>query len=151
MRIKTILLSTLFLLSPFLGFAEDAENLKRQITLDQKKLYVMENMPLSDEEAGNFWPVYNEYQERLYDLELMRTNVLSYYVSNYENLTDQQMIEIINNKFDIADNRQLIMKKLTLDLEEVLPVKKVFRYLQVENNIAAMDEYSLAKKVPLME
>ena len=58
---------------------------------------------------------------------------------------------MIDELSDIVDNRQTVMKQFSLDLEEVLPVKKVFRYLQVENNIAAMEQYGLARKIPLPE
>jgi len=151
MRIQKILLTILIVLMPFAVFASNTDDLKKQIILDQKKLNIMENLPLSDEEAGNFWPIYNEYQKQLFDLEFKRTQLLSYYVSNYKSLSDEQAIEIMNNMFDLTDNRQYIMKKMTIDLEEVLSAKKVFRYLQVENNIAAIDQYNLVQKIPLLQ
>lgn len=151
MPIQKILLTILIVLMPLAAFADNADDLKKQIILDQKKLNIMENLPLSDEEANSFWPIYSEYQEQFFVLELERTKVLSYYVSNYKSLSDEQAIEIMNNLFDLADNRQHIMKKMTIDLEEVLPAKKVFRYLQVENNIAAIEQYNLVQKIPLLQ
>jgi hypothetical protein len=151
MRAITILLTILVTLLPIAAFAADADDLKKQIMLDQKKLNVMENLPLSDEEADNFWPIYSEYQEQLFELDVMRSRVLTYYVTNYESLTDQQTINIMDNLFDLADNRQVVMKKFTLELEGALPIRKVFRYLQVENNIAAIEQYSLVQKIPLLQ
>lgn len=151
MRIQKALLTILITLMPLIVFADNADDLKKQIILDQKRLNIMENLPLSDDEATNFWPIYSEYQEQLFQLDLKRTSVLSYYVSNYSSLSDEQAIEIMNNMFDLADNRQYIMKKITVDLEEVLPAKKVFRYLQVENNIAAIEQYNLVQKIPLLQ
>ena len=151
MRIQKVLLTILIVLMPLTVFANNANDLKKQIILDQKRLNIMENLPLSDEEASNFWPIYSEYQEQLFQLDLKRTNVLSYYVSNYSTLSDEQAIEIMNNMFDLADNRQYIMKKMTVDLEEVLPARKVFRYLQVENNIASIEQYNLVQKIPLLQ
>jgi hypothetical protein len=136
---------------PLVSFAQNVDDLKKQIILGQKKLNVMENVPLTDEEEENFWPIYGEYQEQLFELKVMRSRVLSYYVANYESLTDQQATNIMDNMFDLVDDRQDILKKFTLDLEEVLPAKKVFRYLQVENNIAAVEQYNLAKNLPLLE
>jgi hypothetical protein len=51
----------------------------------------------------------------------------------------------------IRDDRQMAMKKFTLDLEKVLPGKKVFRYLQVENKLEAIGRYELAKEIPLAQ
>ncbi len=45
----------------------------------------------------------------------------------------------------------MAMKKFTLDLEKVLPGKKVFRYLQVENKLEAIGRYELAKEIPLAQ
>ena len=151
MQIQKTLLTILIVLMPLAVFASNTGDLKKQIILDQKRLNIMENLPLSDKEATIFWPIYSEYQEQLFQLGLKRTNVLSYYVSNYNSLSDEQAIEIMNNMFDLADNRQYIMKKMTVDLEEVLPAKKVFRYLQVENNIAAIEQYNLVQKIPLLQ
>ena len=151
MRIKIALLVTLCLVLPFSSFADEVSDLKKRIILDQKKLNIMEYMTFSNGEAENFWPLYNEYQERLFRLDLARSEMLSFYVANYRSLTDQQATEMIDGMFDVVDNRQAIMKKLTLSLEEILPAKKVYRYLQVENNIAAIEQYDLVKKIPLLE
>lgn len=151
MRLQKALLTILIVLMPLAAFASNTDDLKKQIILDQKRLNIMENLPLSDEEATTFWPIYSQYQEQLFNLELKRTQILSYYVSNYNSLSEEQAVEIMNNMFDITDNRQYIMKKMTVNLEEVLPAKKVFRYLQVENNIAAIEQYDLVQKIPLLQ
>ena len=151
MRSRIILLALLLTIIPLVAFAQDADDLKKQIILDQKKLNIMENVPFSVEEAKSFWPIYGNYQEQLFELDVMRSKVLSYYVTNYKSLTDQQATDIMDNMFELADNRQIVLKKFTLDLEEVLPAKKVFRYLQVENNIAAIEQYNMAKNLPLLE
>lgn len=151
MRIQKSLLTILIVLMPLVTFANNTDDLKKQIILDQKRLNIMENLSLSDEEATSFWPIYSEYQEQLFSLELKRTQVLSYYVSNYNSLSEEQAVEIMYSMFDIADSHQYIMKKMTVDLEEVLSAKKVFRYLQVENNIAAIDQYNLVQKIPLLQ
>ncbi len=151
MRIKMTLLTTLCLALPFCAFADEVTDLKKKIILDQKKLSIMENMTFSNDEAESFWPLYSEYQEKFFKLDLMRSALHSSYVANYTSLTDQQAAEIIDGLSDIVDNRQTTIKRFTLDLEEILPVKKVFRYLQVENNIAAIEQYELVKKIPLLE
>ena len=151
MKSRIILLALLLTIMPLAAFAQDADDLKKQIILDQKKLNIMENVSFSDDEAKSFWPIYGNYQEQLFALDVMRSRVLSYYVTNYKSLTDQQATDIMDNMFELADNRQIVLKKFTLDLEEVLPAKKVFRYLQVEHNIAAIEQYNMAKNLPLLE
>lgn len=132
-------------------YAQSTADLKKQIILDQKKLNVMENMPLAEGDADIFWPIYDEFQEELFELDQLRYQVLAQYAENYKTLTDEQASRIIDSMFDIADQRQSVLKRVSLAMEEVLPSKTIFRYLQVENNMAALEEYNLIKKIPLLE
>ena len=59
-----------------------------------------------------------------------------------QTLTDDQAAKIVDEYFAILDT---YMKKLN----KGLPAKKVFRYLQVENKLAAIARYELAKAIPL--
>lgn len=149
MKIKVSIFIIVTVLIPFWALAQNTDDLKQQIVLDQKKLIVMENIKLSDEEAVSFWPVYDEYQERLYSVDLMRNGIFSDYATNINLLTDEKAVFIMANLFDIAESRQEILRSFSLELEEILPAKKVFRYMLIENNISIGQIYSLAKKLPL--
>ncbi len=137
------------MLIPFLAVAQNTDDLKQQIVLDQKKLVVMENFKLTDEEAVSFWPIYDEYQERLYSLDLIRNGLYSDYATNINLLTDEKAVFIMDNLFDIAENRQETLRSFSLELEKSLPSKKVFHYMLIENNISIIQKYNLAKQLPL--
>ena len=138
-----------------LAFAESAEDLKRNIVLDQRKLVVMENLPLSDQESEKFWPVFRDFQGNLYNLESKNVELISFYLNKYKDnsLTDEQAATMIEAYFALADNRQRLIKDFAfaLDLEKVLPVKKIFRYLQIQQKIDAIEQYEISKKMPLLE
>ncbi len=153
MRIKTLLLTLCLLAVPLIALAENAADLQKQILLDQKKLNIMQNLVLDDQEAAKFWPAYGAFQEKLFDVALDRYELLSFYASNYKSLSDQQATDMIDTMFLLNETRQALLKEfsLALRMEEILPAKKAFRYLQIEHNIAAVEQYDLAKKVPLLE
>lgn len=149
MRIKAILLTLMFLSVPFFALADETMELRKKIIFDQKKLVVMENMEFTDAEAKAFWPVYEKYQEELFQVSQRGAELILAYASVYQTLTDEQANKIVDEYYDIQDERLAIMKKMAADVGKVLPGKKAFRYMQVESKLSAIARYELAKEIPL--
>jgi len=149
MRIKTILLTLMLLVAPVLALADEALELKKKIMFDQKRLVVMENMEFTEEEAAAFWPVYDKHQEELFQVNQRGAKLILAYASVYQTLTDEQAVKLVDEYYDIQDDRLAVMKKMAADVGKVLPGKKAFRYLQVESKLSAIGRYELAKEIPL--
>jgi len=149
MRIKTILLTLMLLVAPVLALADEALDLKKKIMFDQKRLVVMENMEFTEEEAAAFWPVYEKHQEELFQVNQRGAKLILAYASVYQTLTDEQAVKLVDEYYDIQDDRLAVMKKMAADVGKVLPGKKAFRYLQVESKLSAIGRYELAKEIPL--
>jgi hypothetical protein len=151
MRIKTILLTILLLAVPFLALAEESIELRKKIMMDQKKLIVMENVEFTEAEAKDFWPIFEKQQEKLFNVNQRGAKLILAYASAYQTLTDEQAVKIIDEYYDIQDDRLAVMKKMAADVGSVLPGKKAFRYMQVENKLTAIARYELAKGIPLAQ
>ena len=83
-------------------------------------------------------------------LHLWRQNCASLaYASVFQTLTDEQAVKLVDEYYDIQDDRLTVMKKMAVDVGKVLPGKKAFRYLQVEAKLSAIGRYELAKEIPL--
>ncbi len=149
MRIKTVLLTILLLAVPFLALADEAMDLKKKIMFDQKRLIVMENMDFTEAEAKAFWPVYEKHQEELFQVNQRGATLILAYASVYQSLTDDQATKLIDEYYDVQDDRLAAMKKMAVDVGKVLPGKKAFRYMQVEAKLTAIARYELAKGIPL--
>ena len=149
MRIKTILLTLMLLVAPVLALADEALDLKKKIMFDQKRLVVMENMEFTEQEAAAFWPVYDKHQEELFQINQRGAKLILAYASVYQTLTDEQAVKLVDEYYDIQDDRLTVMKKMAVDVGKVLPGKKAFRYLQVEAKLSAIGRYELAKEIPL--
>ena len=149
MRIKTILLTLMLLVAPVLALSDEALDLKKKIMFDQKRLVVMENMEFTEEEAVAFWPVYEKHQEDLFQVNQRGAKLILAYASVYQTLTDEQAVKLVDEYYDIQDDRLTVMKKMAVDVGKVLPGKKAFRYLQVESKLSAIGRYELAKEIPL--
>jgi hypothetical protein len=117
-----------------------------------KKVVVAANMDLNDAEEKVFWPIYDAYQKDLQGLNDRLIKAILAYADAYNKntITDEQATNLANVALAI-DQDEVTMRKTYADkLKGVLPVKKVARYLQIENKIRAVVRYEIADNIPLV-
>ena len=156
---KTLVVAAAIVVCGFapLGLAQDkpADNL--QILRDKikadKKLVVATNMELTESEAKNFWPIYDEYQKDLHRINQRIVDVLESYAADFrgKTLTDDRAKKLIDEALAIEQAEVNLKSTYAPKLGKALPVKKVARYLQIENKIRAVVKYDLAQGVPLVQ
>jgi hypothetical protein len=139
-----------------LGLAQDKPADNMQILRDKikadKKLVVASNMELTESEAKDFWPIYDQYQKDLQKINQRIANVLEGYAADFrgKSLTDEKAKKLIDEAVAIEQAEANLKSTYAPKLSKVLPVKKVARYLQIENKIRAVVKYDLAQGVPLV-
>ncbi len=128
------------------------ELLREKIKAD-KKLLVAVNMELTNSEAKGFWPVYDEYQNDLREINQRILNLLRSYETDYRNksLTNERAKRLIDEFVSIEQAEAKLKGSYLPKLNMVLPAKKVARYLQIENKIRAILVYDLGGGVPLVK
>ena len=132
--------------------ADNMEILRDKIKAD-KKLLVGNNMELTESEAKAFWPIYEEYQKDLQKINRRIVNLLDSYAADArgKTLTDDKAKKLIDEALAIEQSEANLKTTYAPKLGKVLPVKKVARYLQIENKIRAVVKYELAQGVPLVQ
>ena len=132
--------------------ADNMEILRDKIKAD-KKLLVGNNMELTESEAKVFWPIYEEYQKDLQKINRRIVNLLDSYAADArgKTLTDDKAKKLIDEALAIEQSEANLKTTYAPKLGKVLPVKKVARYLQIENKIRAVVKYDLAQGVPLVQ
>lgn len=143
------LLAIHVLLIPTLSLADNATELKQKIYLDQKKLVVMGNLEITDQEAEKFWPVFEKYQQKLFENGRQIGKVISSYASVYQNMKDEEALELIDDYQDATKQRVEALNQYAKAMKSVLPGKKVFRCMQIEYKLEAIARNELAKEIPL--
>ncbi len=139
-----------------LSFAQDKPADNMQILRDKikadKKLVVATNMELTESEAKSFWPVYDEYQKDLQNINRRIAGLLDRYAADFhsKSLTDDKAKKLIDEALAIEQAEANLKSTYAPKLSKVLPVRKVARYLQIENKIRAVIKYDLAQGVPLV-
>ena len=128
------------------------QTLGDQIKAD-KRLIVATNMELTEEEAKGFWPVYDAYQKDLAAINKRIVNLIASYADDYsaKTLTDEKAKKLIDEYVAIGKAEAGLQASYVPKLSKVIPLKKVARYLQIENKIRAIVKYELADAVPLVQ
>ena len=131
--------------------ADNMQILRGKIKAD-KKLVVAANMELTESEAKGFWPIYEQYQKDLQKINQRIAKVLDSYADDNrkKSLTDDKAKKLIDEALAIEQAEADLKSTYAPKLGKVLPVKKVARYLQIENKIRAVIRYDIAQGVPLV-
>jgi hypothetical protein len=131
--------------------ADNMQILRDKIKAD-KKLVVATNMELTESEAKGFWPIYEQYQKDLQKINQRIAKVLDSYADDNrkQSLTDDKAKTLINEATAIDQAEANLKSTYAPKLSKVLPVRKVARYLQIENKIRAVVKYDIASGVPLV-
>ena len=143
---------TVFIVSP-MAQEKPADNMQlvREKIQTDKKLFIAQNMNLTESEAKVFWPVYESYQKDLAKLVDKTVKLVENYAANYQTMTEEAAKELINGYLAIEGERVALMKSFLPKFRKVLPEKKVARYYQIENKIDAVVNYGLARQIPLVK
>jgi hypothetical protein len=132
--------------------ADNLQILREKIRAD-KKLVVATNMDLTEAEAKDFWPIYEQYQNDLQKINQRMANLLESYADDFRNksLTDEKAKKLIDEALAIDRAEAGLKSTYAPKLGKALPIRKVVRYLQIENKIRAVVKYDLASGVPLVK
>jgi hypothetical protein len=145
----------IFVISPAVSQDKPADNmqiLRDKLKVD-KKLLVAANMELTESEAKGFWPVYEEYQKELTANNQRIGKLIESYAAEYraKTLTDEKAKTLVDEMVAIEQADGGLQASYVPKLSNVLPAKKVARYLQIESKIRAALKYDLAANIPLVQ
>ena len=131
--------------------ADNMQILREKVKAD-KKLLVAANMELTESEAKGFWPVYEEYQKDLVAINQRIGKLIESYAADYRTntLTDEKAKKLIDELVAIEQAEAGLKTSYVPKLSKVLPLKKVARYMQIENKVRAGVRYELAESIPLV-
>jgi len=130
--------------------ADNMQLVKEKIKAD-KKLFVAENMQLTEKEANGFWPVYESFQKDLGSRNEKLLKLIEDYAQNYDTMTDQKAQALTKDYLALETARVKLLQSYVPKFSKVLGDKKTARYLQLENKINAVLRFELAANIPLVK
>ena len=155
MRAARLLLTLVVVLASATGRAGEADDanldILRSTIRANKKALVATSLTLKDDEAAKFWPLYDEYQKKLTEVNDRLVALVKDYTTNYATLTDEHALKLAEQYLGVEDDRIKVRREYLPQFAKLLPGRKVARFLQIENKIEAVVRYDLASEIPVVE
>ena len=108
--------------------------------------YLTKQLELTSSEAEVFWPVYNEFDKKMF--ELRQQKILKSKNLDIENLTDEDALELIDSMKESEKSKFEYENKLIEDLMKILPPKKIIllKKSEIEFGKQVLEQYKQKKK-----
>jgi hypothetical protein len=129
--------------------ANTAETVRKAVQGDKRGL-VERNMQLTADEAKRFWPIYDDYQQRLGPIVQRQNRAILDYVNAGESITDANAKRIVRELVEADGDGQKLAERTMKKLMSALPARKAARYMQIENKIRTLNRFDLAERIPLV-
>jgi hypothetical protein len=111
-------------------FGQDGPSINR--FKSEKIAYFNEKLNLTQEVADKFWPVYEDLHNRRMKINEDEKSLLSYVISNSENLTEKETDESIEKYMKIQDKRLELDKQYHDKFTSILGKKKTLQLYALE-------------------
>ncbi len=117
----------------------------------ERQAIVADNLPLPEDTAKAFWPVYREYRMALAKSGDRLVALIENFAKNYDTLTDEQATSMVDEMFAISKEELKIKTDYLPKFRKVLAPKALVRFLQIENKLDTIIRFGLADEIPLVE
>jgi hypothetical protein len=112
---------------------EKEQREERRDNIESMKIaFLTKKLNLSPEEAQQFWPVYNQYTDKLQELRRKRRMENKEAKHNFEEMTDKEVEQMVDNEIVFRQKELDIQKEYHSKFKAVLPIKKVAKLYEAE-------------------
>lgn len=111
---------------------EHRQKEKRENIEAQKVGFLTKKLDLTPEEAQKFWPVYNQYDDKLQELRKKRRLDMKNAKENFDSLTDKEVEQLVDNEMDFRQKELDIQKEYHAKFKSLLSIKKVAQLYRAE-------------------
>ena len=137
--------------SAFAQQFNDYLEVSREVLKVEKKALIAEVMELSDTESEPFWLIYNEYEQKKYEVNTKYFKIVMDFSDNYGKMSAEKATELTKASLDIQMLLLKLRKSYAKKFAKVISPQKTLRYLQAENKIRVMIDAEMALQIPLLE
>lgn len=131
MKIKNVLTSLLLLLAIAVA-AQDGK--KREQIKALKTAFITTELSLTSDEAAKFWPVYNAYDDKQFELRHQKMRSLGKKFEGTDSMTDKEALALINQMEDYEDELYQNRKKFITNLKSIISPVKIIKLKKAEDD-----------------
>ena len=147
---KKFIIAVFIMASSFTFAQQSYFELLRQDLATQKVALITEVMQFTDEEADVFWPLYREFDFEGSKIGDETLKLIKDYASNFENITDEKAVELMNKNFDLKKKGLELKRGYMKKFSEVIAPARAVKVMQVMNQIDMIIDLQIASQLPLV-
>ena len=139
------------------AFAQGEAQVRQQLASDRatiqadRQAIVAEALPLTEEQAKAFWPLFREYRTEMEKLGDRAVDLMIDYGKSMDTLTDEKATALLDEYLKIQRDEVKIKQSWLPKFRKVLPGKTVTRFYQIEGKLDTLLRFEAAAQIPLVE
>lgn len=115
------------------GLFAQQQGKKEQIEA-QRAAFFSEKIGFSPKEAQQFWPLYNDFQQKRDDLRKTHKRSDKQRKAGIDQMSDQEVENALNDEINFRTKEAELSKEFHNTLLKILPPRKVLMYYQAEDD-----------------
>lgn len=117
---------------------QQQESMKKRMEefFEQKKSYLTQEAELTQEEADAFFPLYNELQQKKFDLNRDLREKLRKMEKRDDTIADDEYLDAVNAVNDLNLKEAQLDQEYYAKFARILPAKKLYKLQQADGNFA---------------
>src|SRR5271165_6834728 len=124
-------------------FRKDVRSLRKQI--------IAANMDLTDDEAQQFWPIFDRYTSELVAITDKKYSLLKEYAENFSTLTSEQAENYIKGRAAVEESIVQLRIKYVPIFRKALSGRSTALFFQIDWRLGLIMDLQLASQTPLVE
>jgi Spy/CpxP family protein refolding chaperone len=135
MKTNKILLTLLFLVSIH-SFAQDSKDDKKEQIKALKVGYITNELSLTTEEATKFWPLYNTFEDKQFELKGKKMKAFKARLDDdtLDKMSEKEAASLLAQMESNEDELYQLRKKFITNLKGVLPSTKIIKLKKAEDD-----------------
>lgn len=136
MSLKKII-PLVLLLSSFSFYAQSSSSKSKKEQIQSMKVaFITSELNLSTKEAQRFWPVYNSFDDKQYEIRHDKMTLCKVQLTDaaISNLSDKEAASLLDKMENYEDDLYALRKKYSKDLREILSPTKILLLRKAEDD-----------------
>jgi hypothetical protein len=129
---------------------EDIKLFRKDVRSGKKQI-IAANMSLTDSEAQQFWPIYDQYTAELATITNSKYSLIKEYAQDYTTLTGEQAEQYVKGRAAVEQSIMELRLKYFPIFRKVLSGKSTALFFQIDWRLGLIVDLQLASQIPLVE
>ncbi len=148
-HLAAFVLTSLLVAAASAQTVQETLDVTRQAVETQRRVLVAGALPLTDAEAGAFWPLFDAYESERRPLDARASRLIADFLARAASLTDAQARAMVEEALAIEEAKLRVRRTYLGRMQRAIPAVKVARFFQIDSKLDAAVRTELAKQIPL--